>query len=281
MDQSFWAQIHENNYEVPEEHSLDTLSTELLGYLASSDPALRLGTAYPILEQWIREKNLFTDAQLREMIDKLTENLQKGLGKSDEDSIFLRSTSLWILAFIIQRDAQVSFLDQSQYNDILDQIIVYAQKEQDLRGWVDDKGWAHTTAHIASLLAAIAEHPYANRENDEKILSLIAEHTTRLTKYVYQYGEDDRMAHTVSIILQANRVEVSFLKAWIAQLESVMDLASEGMPFDIQVFHAYSNTRSFVRALYYPIELCMEEKPAVWEDFRPLLLGAIKEIGLC
>jgi hypothetical protein len=59
------------------------------------------------------------------------------------------------------------------------------------------------------------------------------------------------------------------------------ELPSEGMAFDIRVFNACMNTHNFLRSLYFPIELCEPQKPAVWEEFRPDLLAAIKEVRLC
>jgi hypothetical protein len=281
MDKLFWLQIQENDYAFPEGHSLNTLTAELLGYLESPNPELRIGFAYLILGQWIAEKNLYTDAELAAMQNILLANLQKGLGESGTDSIFLRSFSIWILTFIFQRDIKFSFISESKFNALVDRIAAYMQAEQDFRGWVHDKGWAHAAAHLASMLDVIAQHPHANTATHERILTLIGEHMTRQIDHVYQHGEDDRMAQAVSTILVKNQVDMAFLRAWLSKLESVMELASAGMPFDIKIFNAYMNVRNLARSVYFPIELCVPEKPTVWEEFRPALLDAIKEIGLC
>jgi hypothetical protein len=281
MDQTFWTQVKDNDFALPDGHNLQALSRELLDYLGSPDPELRGNTAYVILEQWIREKNLYSDAELDVMFDEMVSNLQKGIGESGTDSVFLRTFSLWILTYILQRDMNVSFLSAEKFNALLDSVADYTQNEQDFRGYVDDKGWAHAAAHIATLLGTMAQHPHATQSTDEQTLTLIAVQMTRLLDYVYQHAEDDRLADTVNIILQQNRVDMVFLRGWIKKLESIMDLASAGMVFDIRVFNAYVNTRNFVRAVYFPMALCMPDKPPVWEELRPILEGAIKEIGLC
>ncbi len=281
MDIAFWHQIKQNNYAFPVGHQLTDLTEELFSYLASSDPELRLEIANAILEQWISVRNLYSDAQLDTMIDELLDNLRNGIGESGTDSIFLRSISLWILAYIVRHDSQVSFMSVSRFNALFIYIEQYARDEQDLRGWVDDKGWAHSTAHIASLLVAISEHPHANQSIDERILSLVSLLATRQTDYIYHHGEDDRMADSVMTVLSKNNVSIAFLRNWLKQLESVMALASEGMSFDIRIYNAYMNARNFVRAVYFPIELCLPEKPPLWDELRPMLLDSIKEIGLC
>jgi hypothetical protein len=281
MDKSFWHQIKENDFALPDGYDLTTLTDELFGYLGSPDETLRGAIAYVILEQWIREKNLYSDSELTGMLDRLLGHLHKGIGEAETDSVFLRSFSLWALAFILQRDIKQPFLSVEKFTELVSRIAKYVRDEQDLRGWVDGKGWVHTTAHIASLLSVIAQNRHANTSTDERILALIAEHMTRQTDYVYGHGEDDRMAQTVVIILESNHVDIEFWRGWLKQLESIMDLASAGMPFDIRVFHAYTNTRNFIRALYFPIELCMPEKPKVWTELRPALHDAIREVGLC
>lgn len=281
MDKSIWLEIKDNDYALPEAYELNTLTDELFSYLESPNPELRQDIALNILEQWIREKDFYSNSELEIMLEKLLLNLRKGIGEVDTDSLFLRSVSLWILTFILQRDIKVSFMTVSKFNELVEHIADYMRDEQDFRGWVEGKGWGHIVAHGASLLGVIVEHPHGNATIDERILMLIAEQMIRQTTYVYQAGEDDRMAQTAYIILKQNRVEITMLRQWLTKLESVMNLASAGMSFDIRVFNAYLNARNFVRALYFPIELCVPEKPAVWDELRPHLLDTIKEIGLC
>jgi hypothetical protein len=278
MDDSFWSQIIENDYAIPDGYALTTLTQELFSYLGT--PQKRY-TAYNILEQWIREQNLYADAELDAMIDELLTYLRQGIGESGTDSVLLRSFSIWILTFILQRDAKSPFLTEARFRALLDQMADYMRDERDFRGWIEGGGWGHITAHIASLFGVMVENRYADRSTLERILTLIAGHMIQQTDTVYAYGEDDRMAQTVCSILMQNRVDIAFLRGWLKKIEAVMELASEGMPFDIRIFHAYINARNFVRSLYFPIELCVPEKPAAWEELRPALLDAIKEIGLC
>lgn len=219
MDTTFWEDIKANDFALPSGHDLTTLTRELFSYLGSPDPNLRGDIAFVILEQWIREQNLYSDAELESMCDELLANLHKGIGESGTDSVFLRTFSIWGLAFIVQRDITNSFMSAERFTQLLEQVSIYAWKEQDVRGWVDGKGWSHATAHIASLLASIALHPLADQATHEQILALIAEHMTRQVEVVYGHGEDDRMAQPVIIILEANLVELSVLEGWLSSDE--------------------------------------------------------------
>ena len=53
MDKAFWQSIIDNEYVIPPDFLIQTLTSELLSYLGSGDSALREGTAYTILDVWI------------------------------------------------------------------------------------------------------------------------------------------------------------------------------------------------------------------------------------
>ena len=140
MDKSFWLQIKKNAYQLPDESDLKTLTLELRSYLGSPDMELRNDIAYAILEHWIVEQNLYTNAELEAMCGELLVHLREGIGETDTDSIFLRSFSVWVLAFILQRDSNIPFLSHAKFNAIIDHIEAYMRDERDLRGWVVEKG---------------------------------------------------------------------------------------------------------------------------------------------
>src|SRR5258706_12805521 len=122
MELAFWKQIASNNFTVPDEHSLDELTDELLGYIGSSTPQLRLDIAYNTLQQWIVTKPQYQPDQLRTMRDKMLGNIFVAIGDQDTDTVFLRSFSMWILGFIIAHDNDAPFLDQTEWLTLLDKV---------------------------------------------------------------------------------------------------------------------------------------------------------------
>jgi hypothetical protein len=90
MDKQFWKALQENNCEVPEGHSVESLTPELLSFLGSTDPELRDELAYTILVEWV-ERDLYTPDDLRQMIVDLSANLGIGIGETETDSVFLRA----------------------------------------------------------------------------------------------------------------------------------------------------------------------------------------------
>src|SRR5512143_1092778 len=103
MDKTFWKKIQTNDYAIPDGFTAAQLTPELLGYLGSPDPGLRDDFTLPILAYWMY-RNLYTTAELRVMIATLGENLTKGIGEDNADSVFLRSFSALLLAEMVNFD---------------------------------------------------------------------------------------------------------------------------------------------------------------------------------
>src|SRR5258708_37670151 len=109
---------------------------------------------------------------------------------------------MWILGFIIAHDNDAPFLDKTEWLTLLDKVEHYTLTEQDLRGWVEGKAWAHSCAHVASVLCLLAKSRYADAAIHERILMLTAAKMTLQVDHVYSHGEDDRMATVVTAVVE-------------------------------------------------------------------------------
>jgi hypothetical protein len=250
MDKQFWFDIRDNKYAIPEGHSISELTEELFSYIGSLDPELRDGVAYETFANWL-DQDQYTLEMIRPYIPRLVINLQNGLGERDTDTVFTRAFSILFLAEIIHHDNKDPFLEKDDVQSILAKGLAYLKDEQDPRGYIAEKGWAHTLAHTADLLYVLSSNRFIARAELEQILNAIVEKLSTPIDWVYPYGEDDRLVQVVLGAIQRKLLDEFFYKQWLNSF-----IFSEGRrrawkgSFANQSQHnAWFNCRNFLRSL--------------------------------
>jgi hypothetical protein len=258
MDKEFWFAIRDNEYAVPEGHTVADLTEELFSFIGSVDPQLRDEVAYETFANWL-DKDQYTLDMVRPYIPRLAINLQEGIGERDTDSIFLRAFSVLFLAEIIHHDNKDPFLEKDDVHSILAKGLAYLKDEKDPRGYVPEKGWAHPLAHTADLLYVLASNRFIARAELELILNAITEKVTEPIDWVYAYNEDDRLVQAVLGAVQRKLLDEFFYKQWLNSFlfSEGRRRAWKGSFADSTLHHAYFNTRNFLRSLH----LRVLEKP--------------------
>jgi len=148
-------------------------------------------------------------------------------------------------------------------HDWLDRALAYVRAEQDVRGFVPLKGWAHTVAHMGDLLMAAARNRHVGAAQLERIVEAIGERLARPVPRVYLALEDERMAYAVMVALQRELLHPAFLSAWVDRLAHRW--SGHQLPNTITVdetANAYHNTRLFLRSLYF--QLLMGIRAPFW-----------------
>lgn len=272
LSNAFWQSIIEADYAVPEGHSATTLLPELLSMLGSIDPTMRDEYSYPILAVW-RERGLYTVADLRSIGQQMASNLQRGITEPESDAIFLRTYSALILECVLEHDHSHPFLEEQEVRSWLSAGLQYLEQEQDLRGYIQVKGWAHSAAHTADLLMMLAQNRYLGVADLELLLNAIADKVRKRVAHVYLYGEDERLVYAVRQALRRNLLEMPFLTLWLERLTALGGLSEWSQAsFKMSDISAYTNIRAFVRSLYFQLKLG-QEPPKV----APTLCTALEE----
>ncbi|GEM45276.1 DUF2785 domain-containing protein [Deinococcus cellulosilyticus] len=191
MNRDQWQHVIDQDHQLPHGISLQEATRELLGFLSSTDPFLRDTVGYFTLSAWI-ERELYSPAELSNMLTWAGENLRLGLGTSGHDSVFLRSFSALILSEVVALDARKPFLNEAERNAAFEKTLHYLSEECDLRGYLPEKGWAHAVAHGADALMAFADHPLTLPEQLEQILETVLD--LAAMDQVYLYNEEKRLA---------------------------------------------------------------------------------------
>jgi Protein of unknown function (DUF2785) len=243
MDKQFWLSIRENNYAIPAGHSVLPLTEELFSYLGLTDQVLRT-IAEQAFYHWI-EQDLYSLQDVRGLIPRLLANLQTGLGKTEDDTVFLRSYSLLWLAATIEHYNEKPALKKEEIATVLEAILAHFAAERDFRCLVPIKGCADTIAHSADLLGVLAISSHTNANDHARILDCIARKLKAATDWIYLYGEDDRFARPVIRIFERDTLSMDQIKDWLASLSADWDGAWQNE----EGARAYFAGRNFLRAI--------------------------------
>lgn len=214
MDKSFWQAIVDADYDVPSGRAAQELTPQLLTYLGSTDPELRDGLAYAILDAWLH-RGLYSDDEKRDMLAHLAENLMNGIGETGTDSVFLRAFSVLTLAELVHEDNQRPWLREAEARQLLELALVYLEAERDLRGWVPEKGWAHSPAHTADFLFVMARNRYLGAADLERLIHGIRAKTLDPMALPYLYDEDERLAQPVVAAMRRGLLDAPVLRGWL------------------------------------------------------------------
>jgi hypothetical protein len=224
MRRQFWEHLRDKGQSIPPHMDRHILLRELSSHLGDPDPRWRDDVAFALLGQWIYKRGL-DDDERRLLAKEALLHLSTGLGKQDDDSVFLRSFSVLVLAAAVERDLLHPFLGPTYVRRILGSALRAMSRERDLRGFVPVKGWAHIVAHLGDLFDALAKSPHLGKQDLQRILRAIAQRLRTPSPTVLGYGEPVRLARATSTLLRRGLVPRSFLRSWI---ESFSRTASGG-----------------------------------------------------
>ncbi|MDT0200961.1 DUF2785 domain-containing protein [Nocardioides sp. AE5] len=259
MERTSWDQVRASGLRVPEDRPLDELTVELTTMLGSIDPVRRDDTAFLVLATWI-SRGVYDDL-LAGLGDGVATGLDVGLGESGTDSVFRRSFSALVMAECLRRNNKLDLLPPDRVYAWGDRLAGWLLAEQDLRGIVPGKGWAHAVAHGADALAALAGTPGIRAPELTVLLDVIADRVLAPTQQALVEGELDRLASATLEILRRDLVPLTVAEPWVARLAVQASAFEPGVP----AFHA----QAFLRSVNLQLTLA-NPRPAIRAD---LLLG--------
>jgi len=247
MDKEFWITLAKNDYKIPQRHTLEELKQIIFGYLSSTDPELRDDIAYIVYANWLK-REMFSKKEVSAHVNELIENLNQGISETESDSVFLRAFSVLLLAEIVHNDNKKPLLEKDQIQSILEKGLWYLNAEQDPRGYIPVKGWAHALAHTADLMLVLGKNQHTEKIDLERILQTIAIKLIHSTNWLYFHGEDDRLANAVIGILQRDLISLDFVENWLkSMIEPEVSWVGAYMDSDQAI--SFHNTRNFLRSL--------------------------------
>jgi hypothetical protein len=273
MDKEFWTEIYKNKFEIPAGYGPAGLTRELFSYLGSSDPELRDDIGYTVYANWLKQERYSVD-DIRGHIRELLANLEKGIGETESNTVFLRAFSILFLAEIVHNDNKRNFLEKPDIQNIFEKGTAYIRAENDPRGYIPVKGWAHALAHSADLMLVLAKNRHIEAEQLSKILNVIAEKIIGSTNYVYIHGEDERLAGAVIEVLRREMLSTAEVKNWA--LHFIKQDWKGAYTYEGKN-RAFQNTRNLLRSVYLELKNDEGEIPR-HDDYEMILLEVLRNL---
>ncbi|MGG3280157.1 DUF2785 domain-containing protein [Paenibacillus solani] len=240
--------VQNNNFKTPKETDMNQLVQEMILHIGSIDDELRDKLIYGTLCRWIMDQELSIDLVRQLLYVTLDDDhLFHGIGDFDQDTVFTRSFSVLFIPLALHYNDIFNYLTESDYEYIYSRVTLYFEREKDFRGYILDKGWAHSIAHAADALDSIAAASYYSRDHLLFILEMIGEKGC-VNNYYYINGEDERMAEVVIQIVKRNILKKDILLNWVQQLGRFkrLDIYPQD---DIK----RGNTKNLLRSVYFKL----------------------------
>lgn len=241
------SEIKKYNYVINCDGLYYTYALDMLNHIGTTDEILRDDLIYDIFSKWIIQ-NRFSNKEIQTLLDICIDedHLMKGIGAENDDTVFTRTFSALIIALIIYYHNQNNFLPYNTIVKVKNIMADYYNKEMDLRGYIDNKGWAHSVAHGADVIDELAQCSVLCKE-DLKDLLMALESKICQGKYVYIDGEPDRISIAVKSIVMRDEIDGSDILLWLESFKKY-DYRNNS---SIEWYHQSVNVVNFLKSLYF------------------------------
>lgn len=245
-------ELKELDFNIPEiikNKDLNTLIKQMVQHIGSTDAVLRDKLIYTSFYYLIKQDYL-NHQQMKYLIETCLDqnHLFLDIGSTNDDSVFTRAFSTLVIALILGKDREERFLSEETVLQAIDSSIQYLQKEKDTRGYVEEKGWAHSIAHGADLLDEAVKHPLLELTLANECLDTIGNCIFRETAYIDD--EDERLIFAITALLEKGMDE-NLLKNWIIGLSNEVIEIKNTSGYSPSFFRRNTNLNQFLKSLYF------------------------------
>ncbi|WBW97805.1 DUF2785 domain-containing protein [Oceanirhabdus sp. W0125-5] len=269
----------ENDWTIPEDINKVELSLELMEALKSTDPILRDELALSFLWKMIME-DMLEELQIRELLKlALSENhLFYKLGAEEDDSVFNRAFTILIIRWIIKhhndkvKNDEHEILSKEEVLDCFNKVMEYLNREKDVRGYVENKGWAHSAAHTGDALVSFAGSHELAKEQLLQILEGIKDKVS-ICYYVYRNEEAERLTTACIELIKRDDMDEGDIVEWIRsfnELEVPKEYQLSNALEAYKYTHSFKeNVKNFLRSLYFRLK---------FKGMSPIIINEIEVV---
>lgn len=230
----------------------EELFESMLANLGSPDGELRDELIYRLLVKLLNGQHLDTNQLTGALKMLITDRyLFASIGEKGSDDVFIRSFSTLWLTGLFWLDQEHPFMDPEDRIKTMEKSATYLSQEQDIRGFVEGKGWAHSIAHGADLAAMIASHPLVEKRLIPIILEGVA--SCFWKGGVYVDDEDERLVAIVLSLEKSNYPE-DILIEWMEQVFDKLDRKTPEEGYSRSFYQARTNILQFMKTLYFALK---------------------------
>lgn len=234
-----------------EEENAVLIVKSMMEHIGTVDGELRDQLIYSSFYQFIIEKNYLNHELLIELLDVcLNDLLMMGLGENGTDTVFTRTFTSLLVALIIARDNEDSFLSQSTVYKIKDKLIDYMNAEKDLRGYVAGKGWTHSVAHASDVFDELIKNSNVDQELYLEILMPLW-NKVFVSESVYIHDEDERILTPIFEMLQRG-LEHKEIERLIQNIPLELEMKKQQIEEE-QYWMLVANCKKFLKSFYVKV----------------------------
>lgn len=221
----------------------------MLQFLGSPDPVLRDQLIYTTFYKLISNGHLDSEILQNMLLNLIGENyLLKGVGLEEDDSVFTRTFSSLIIALILNSDNKNNFLSDGEISEVKNRLLDYFIKEQDYRGFVETKGWAHSVAHAADAIDELIQSPKLPLVCFDEILQIIRGKVLQ-GRMAYHDDEDERLIIAIMSMLKRGYLQDSLISV-IDEIPTILKISKQEL-VNKEYWISRGNAKVFVRSLYF------------------------------
>ena len=220
----------------------------MLVHIGAVDSELRDGFIYGTFYTMILQKNLLDHTMLSEILDYcLSDLLCKDIGEHHSDSVFTRTFTSLLIALILTRDNEDNFISSHKIEELTNKLIAYLVAEKDVRGYVPDKGWAHSVAHVSDLVDELVKSTKFNKATFMDVLRPLWNMLLQ-TNYAFIHDEDERLLVPLFTMLKQGLQQQEVITLLN---ETMATMAVQKAQLDVQHYRVLRfNWKSFLKSFY-------------------------------
>lgn len=214
---SILKQIYEKKLTNLQPEQVNSLIAFMLEHIGSTDSYIRDTLIYSSFSELILNDHL-SNRQLIKIAETCSddEHLFFDIHEQHGDAVFTRSFSALAIQLVLYKDCSKRFLPEGLATYIIEKSIDYLKYEHDYRGYIKNKGWAHSVAHGSDLLAQAIAHPlFSSISTPDAVLTILQK--CLLTDYAYIDEEDERMMPVFDALFDKGLTEDDLI-IWLQKL---------------------------------------------------------------
>jgi hypothetical protein len=251
---AFWLALAKD-CTVPPGGSAFALVSEAVSFLGSPDTEWRDDVGYGVVASCVYRKRLLKPEERRELVVLLSDNLRRGIGETNTDTVLRRSFSALDLSILAALENDDPALDDAGYRRLLDDALAYLRDERDLRGLEPRVGWIHATAHTADLLKFLARDPRFTAADQVRLLNAAWAKMMAPGTPVFAHAEDERLAAALLSVVRRQDFDATRLDPWLARFLALEKQVWSQAPPDPPTLDVSQNERNLLRSLYVLLSL--------------------------
>lgn len=219
----------------------------MLDNIGDLDPVLRDDLIYTVFARMILN-DVYSKEQLKHITQVLLDKDHLFCEiNENSNKVYTRTFSVLMLAPLVYKHRQDPFYSSEEVNSLFTSVVDYFIQEQNLNGYNELHGWAHSVAHTADVFDELALCNEVSKADLSKLLDAI-QRKIAVGSYVYRHGEDDRLVTALSSVFSRELFTNDEIIEWIRSFDDIPRYESF-----IESFASKTNIKNLMRSLYFTL----------------------------